>query len=58
MTSVTDVMSLTKEDIESDFPGGDGMTTCLHFMDCRKLLEVQDWFMRKMKILLQMCGLC
>ena len=42
MTSVTDVMSLTKEDIESDFPGGDGMTTCLHFMDCRKLLEVQD----------------
>jgi hypothetical protein len=44
VTSVTDILSLTKEDIESDFPGADGATTCLRLMDCKKILEVQDWF--------------
>ena len=44
VTSVTDVMSLTKEDIESDFPGDDGVTTRLRLMDRKKLLEIQDWF--------------
>jgi hypothetical protein len=44
VTSVTDILSLTKEDIELDFPGTDGATTCLHLMDRKKILEVQDWF--------------
>jgi hypothetical protein len=32
------------EDIESDFPGTNGATTCLCLMDQKKILEVQDWF--------------
>jgi hypothetical protein len=44
VTSVTDLLSLTKEDIESDFPGTDGATTRLRLMDRKKILEVQDWF--------------
>ena len=44
VTSVTDILSLTKEDIETDFPGADGATTHLRLMDCKKILEVQDWF--------------
>ena len=44
VTSVTDILSLTKEDIESEFPGADGATTRLRLMDRKKVLEVQDWF--------------
>ena len=44
VTSVTDLLSITKEDIESDFPGADGVSTCLRLMDQKKILEVQEWF--------------
>jgi hypothetical protein len=33
VTLVTDILPLTNEDIESDFPGTDGATTCLRLMD-------------------------
>jgi hypothetical protein len=39
VTLVTDILSLTKEDIESDFPGTNGATTRLLLMDKKRFLK-------------------
>ncbi len=42
VTLVADILSLTNEDIDSDFPCIDG--ACLRLIDWKKILEVKEWF--------------